>query len=114
VVYVARAYTTLGELMAKTKIGLSLISLDSEAIAAIANLLTAMIQSTPPDQLARAHARLERIATWFEEEVLDLPPLLPVDSLVTAVGHQPQDSRSREHTVEDNAVGFEFRRDIAT
>ncbi|MBW2726813.1 MAG: hypothetical protein JRE71_20735 [Deltaproteobacteria bacterium] len=64
--------------MAKTKtptIDLSLIDLDSAAIAAIANLITVWIQTTPPEQLARNHARLERIAMWFEEEVLQLPPL---------------------------------------
>ena len=64
--------------MAKTKtpsIDLSLINLDSAAIAAICNFGTAWINSTPADQHARNHARAERILTWIEEQVLKLPPL---------------------------------------
>lgn len=55
---------------------LSLIQFDSAALAAVANLITVWIETTPPEQLARNHARLERVATWFEEEVLKLPPLV--------------------------------------
>ncbi len=69
--------------MAKTKtprIDLSLIDLDSAAIAAICNLITLWIQTTPADQHARNHARADRILTFIEENVLGLPPLPPADS----------------------------------
>lgn len=64
--------------MAKTKtpsIDLSLIRLDSAAIAAICNLITEWIKTTPADQHERNHARAERLITWIEEEVFKLPPL---------------------------------------
>jgi hypothetical protein len=57
------------------KANLTFFDLDSAAIAAICNLIILWIETTPPEQLARNHARLERIATWFEEDVLGLPPL---------------------------------------
>ncbi len=58
------------------KIDFDFSLLDSAAIAAVANLIVVWIQTTPADQLARNHARLERAATWFEEDVLKLPPLV--------------------------------------
>ena len=69
--------------MAKTKtpgIDLSLFNLDAAAIAAICNLITVWIQTTPPDQHARNHARADRILTFIEEKVFQLPPLPPSES----------------------------------
>ena len=56
-------------------IELSLIDLDSAAIAAICNLFIKIIETTPPEQHARNHARADRILTLIEENVLGLPPL---------------------------------------
>ncbi len=62
--------------MAKTpSVELALINLDSAAIAAICNLITVWIQTTPADQHERNHARAERILTFIEEKVFGLPPL---------------------------------------
>ena len=65
--------------MAATKtspsIDLSLLNLDSAAIAAICNLVTVWIQTTPPEQHARNHARAERFLTFIEEQVFWLAPV---------------------------------------
>ncbi len=64
--------------MAKTKtpsVDLSLLNLDSAAIAAICNLIIVWIETTPPEQHARNHARADRILTFIEEKVFRLPPL---------------------------------------
>lgn len=57
------------------EIDLSIFQLDSAAIAAICTLITVWIQTTPPEQHARNHARAERILTFIEEQVFQLPPL---------------------------------------
>jgi len=56
-------------------IDVALIDLDSAAIAAICNLITKWIETTPDAQHARNHARADRILTFIEEKVLKLPPL---------------------------------------
>lgn len=56
-------------------VDLSLIDLDSAAIAAICNLFVALLKSTPPEELARFHKRVDRIATFIEEDIFRLPPL---------------------------------------
>lgn len=61
-------------------VDLSLINFDSAAIAAICNLITVWIQTTPEDQHARNHARADRILTFIEEKVFQLPPLPPAGS----------------------------------
>ncbi len=54
---------------------LSLIDLDSTAIAAIFNFFTALVNATPAAQHARNFARYERLMTAIESEVFNLPPL---------------------------------------
>ena len=44
-------------------------------LAAICNLITAWIQTTPEAQHARNHARADRILTFIEEKVFGLSPL---------------------------------------
>ena len=60
---------------AATGIDLSLINLDSAAIAAICNLIIKWIDTTPEAQHVRNHARADRILTFIEEKILQLPPL---------------------------------------
>ena len=58
-------------------IDLSLFSADGAFVfaAAVVSLLETVIKTTPAAQHARNHARVDRILTIIEEEILKLPPL---------------------------------------